>query len=70
MFCVVEMTDEMGKSVEAIPESWLKTDEKIGTQCYWPPVKNPTQMIAQKKKPSPDWNLYAARVLKKYGMLI
>ncbi|CAL8089585.1 unnamed protein product [Orchesella dallaii] len=67
MFCIVEIDDEAGKSVEVVPNSWLtKADNNQNVQCCWPPVKNPTKLVTQLKEPEPNWSLYAARVLRKY----
>ncbi|ODM88918.1 hypothetical protein Ocin01_17765 [Orchesella cincta] len=68
MFCVCEVIDEGGKSVEVIPESWIfgKPDKEKRVKCFWPPVKNPAKYVSQRKKPEQDWKSYAARVLRKY----
>ncbi|ODM95019.1 hypothetical protein Ocin01_11663, partial [Orchesella cincta] len=67
MFCVCEVIDEGGKSVEVIPESWLfgKPDSEKRVKCFWP-REEPSKVRFQRKKPEQDWKSYAARVLRKY----
>ncbi|CAL8111165.1 unnamed protein product [Orchesella dallaii] len=68
MFSIVEIDDEGGKSVEVVPDTWLtKPDKNQKVKCYWPPLKNPSKLVTQMRKPDTDWSLYAARVLRKYG---
>ncbi|CAL8139764.1 unnamed protein product [Orchesella dallaii] len=68
MFSIVEIDDEGGKSVEVVPDTLLtKPDKNQKVKCYWPPLKNPSKLVTQMRKPDTDWSLYAARVLRKYG---
>ncbi|CAL8130903.1 unnamed protein product [Orchesella dallaii] len=60
------LEDEGGKSVEVVPQNWLGLPDQEGkVKCHWPPVKNPTKLVTQKRKPGPDWCSYAARILRK-----
>ncbi|CAL8121438.1 unnamed protein product [Orchesella dallaii] len=62
-----KLEDEGGKSVEVVPQNWLGLPDQEGkVKCHWPPVKNPTKLVTQKRKPGPDWCSYAARILRKY----
>lgn len=63
-WCVVEMTDEGGKTVEVVPLSWFNEATR---ECAWPPVKFATAIIKKCKAPEPNWPRYSSRKLGNFG---
>jgi len=69
LYAVVQFlgTDE----VEAVPLSWLKSNDE-GTVCSWPPYPATAttrimNAISQRIFPSDEWPEYAAKIIKKCG---